>query len=482
MQDALSLLSGLNDSDIDWILGSGVRRSIPAHAVLIDEGSIPDAVHFLLEGLVQVRVSGLEDLQPSTLGPGELLGEMSFLEDGPASATVTAAEDSTVLALPRATLSDKLSADPAFASRIYRAFARIIAQRLREREARWRQQVSTEAAATDDQRLRRLDSALADFKELIRSADQAAIANENRVPSDLADDVQTRFGSLLDWVNREFGGDDNSAYQNEALRERLSREFLPFVLLTKVAERAYSKPRGYAGDYLSIDYIYRNEEGGTGRLGPVIDRCFLNLAAAVAVRNRRGLLTKEIRQVIDATRSETTNVTSLACGPAQEVFDMLSDLDDPSTIKVSLVDIDPEALAFVDEKRTALGLQDQMELHLANLIYLAIGKASLDLPLQHFVYSIGLIDYFEDKFVVKLMDYCHRLLKPGGKLILGNFHPRNPSRAFTEHALDWKLIHRTEDDMDRLYTASAFGRPCTRILFEDQRINLFGECVKAEGS
>jgi hypothetical protein len=35
------------------------------------------------------------------------------------------------------------------------------------------------------------------------------------------------------------------------------------------------------------------------------------------------------------------------------------------------------------------------------------------------VYSIGLIDYFSDRFVVSLLDYIHGLLKPGGSAILG---------------------------------------------------------------
>ena len=94
------------------------------------------------------------------------------------------------------------------------------------------------------------------------------------------------------------------------------------------------------------------------------------------------------------------------------------------------------------------------------------------------MHSIGLIDYFNDKFVVNLMNYGHRLLKPGGRMILGNFHPDNSSKALMDHVLDWRRIHRTEDDMDRLYAQSPFGRPTTRILFEVQRINLFAECVK----
>lgn len=42
-----------------------------------------------------------------------------------------------------------------------------------------------------------------------------------------------------------------------------------------------------------------------------------------------------------------------------------------------------------------------------------------------------------------------------------------------DHLLDWKLIHRTEDDMNRLFEASKFGRPCDEIRFEAERINLF---------
>ena len=42
-----------------------------------------------------------------------------------------------------------------------------------------------------------------------------------------------------------------------------------------------------------------------------------------------------------------------------------------------------------------------------------------------------------------------------------------------DHVLDWKLIHRTEEDLNRLFAASAFGAPCARIEAEAEGINLF---------
>ncbi len=110
---------------------------------------------------------------------------------------------------------------------------------------------------------------------------------------------------------------------------------------------------------------------------------------------------------------------------------------------------------------------------------MAVGRQRLDLPPQDLVYSVGLTDYFSDRFVLKLINYAHSLLRPGGRLLLGNFHPDNPTRALMEHVFGWRLIHRTEDDMHRLYAASKFGRRCTRIRFEAEGINLFAECIKA---
>ena len=114
----------------------------------------------------------------------------------------------------------------------------------------------------------------------------------------------------------------------------------------------------------------------------------------------------------------------------------------------------------------------------SNLVYLALGRQELALPPQDMIYSIGLIDYFSDPFVVKLLDYIHDRLRPGGRVVLGNFHPRNPTRLWMDVVLQWKLIHRDEDDMNRLFRASRFGEDCTEILYEATGVNLFAVGVK----
>jgi extracellular factor (EF) 3-hydroxypalmitic acid methyl ester biosynthesis protein len=129
----------------------------------------------------------------------------------------------------------------------------------------------------------------------------------------------------------------------------------------------------------------------------------------------------------------------------------------------------------VDGLRRKRRLTGQITLRNENLIALILGRVKLELPPQDLVYSIGLIDYLNDKLVEKTLNYAHSVLAPGGRVILGNFHPRNPAKEFMDYVFDWKLIHRSEDDMHRLFRRSAFSMPCSRVLFEEGGIDLFAE-------
>jgi len=67
----------------------------------------------------------------ASLGSGEMLGEISLVDESPPSATVVVVEPSHVLHVPRSTLNAKLDADSAFAARLYRAIAMFLSIRMR---------------------------------------------------------------------------------------------------------------------------------------------------------------------------------------------------------------------------------------------------------------------------------------------------------------------------------------------------------------
>lgn len=481
--EALGLLADLADADVDWIFRSGIEQQVIANTTLTVEGEAPDALYLVLEGLVAIRLRGLSPESGGTLGPGQIVGEMSFLEGAPASATVQAVENSLLLALPRSLLEQRMQADPAFAGRLYRALARVLARRLRATNAALGR--STEhpgkLEAAFEGRWSELAAGLAEMKAMLSDVDRQAIEARGVIPPATVEAVRRRFRELCDRMNEVIG--DGSPDPPEVRRElgaRLQRELLPYVLLMRSGERIYSKPRGYAGDYLTIEYIYADEPDGPGRLGPLLDRCCLDQPAGQAVRKRRGLLADEIGKTLAEHPERPAHVLSMACGPAREIFDVYETLADPARLVATCLDIDLQALAHVDELRERRGLKRHVQLQNANLVYLATGRQTLSVPPQDLAYSIGLIDYFNDQFVIRLLDFVHDLLRPGGKVILGNFHPQNPTKAFMDHVLDWQLIHRTEDDMNRLFTASKFAAPCSEIRFEEQGINLFAMARRRE--
>jgi len=129
MRKVLYIFGLLTDGDIEWIARTGTRRAIKSGHVLIEEAKPVDSVIILLEGELLVTVKGIGEV--ARLGTGEIVGEMSFVDSAPPSATVAARGQCLALFLDKATLAQKLRTDVAFAARFYRALAVFLADRLR---------------------------------------------------------------------------------------------------------------------------------------------------------------------------------------------------------------------------------------------------------------------------------------------------------------------------------------------------------------
>jgi CRP-like cAMP-binding protein len=122
----------LDDRDVEWLAKSGTTRFMSSGTVLIHEGRTIEEVYVVLEGKLSVLVKAIGDREVAALLAGEIVGEMSFVDSRPPSASVVAAQDSHLLVLPRAALTSKLQTDDAFAARFYRAVATLLADRLRK--------------------------------------------------------------------------------------------------------------------------------------------------------------------------------------------------------------------------------------------------------------------------------------------------------------------------------------------------------------
>ncbi len=126
------MLAQFSDRDFDWLMAAGKRREIPAQGVLIREGEPTDAFYIVLDGALMVCVDRMGSDEIARLSPGEIVGEISFVDARPPTATVKAVENTLVWAIPRSKLAAKLLQDVEFASHFYHAIAVFLSDRLRD--------------------------------------------------------------------------------------------------------------------------------------------------------------------------------------------------------------------------------------------------------------------------------------------------------------------------------------------------------------
>jgi CRP-like cAMP-binding protein len=179
MRKVLYILGQLDDMDVDWMARHGRRRMVAPGDVLVLQGEPSPHLFIVLDGRMDVVVKGIGPV--ASLGAGEIIGELSFVDSAPPSASVTAATAGAVLMLEKRLLARELESDTAFAMRFYRAIALFLADRLRSTV---RRMGYGEGAALDENEVQgdELDEGLLDtvslagdrFDRLLKTLSQAA--------------------------------------------------------------------------------------------------------------------------------------------------------------------------------------------------------------------------------------------------------------------------------------------------------------------
>jgi CRP/FNR family cyclic AMP-dependent transcriptional regulator len=117
-------LARLPDPDADALVACGTRRSWRAGEIVFTEGEPADRVVVLLTG--RVKVSSLSDTGEVVLafrGRGALLGEISAIDRGPRSATVTAVDRVDGLEISAVAFWNYLAGHPAASLLLLRTLA-----------------------------------------------------------------------------------------------------------------------------------------------------------------------------------------------------------------------------------------------------------------------------------------------------------------------------------------------------------------------
>jgi CRP/FNR family cyclic AMP-dependent transcriptional regulator len=178
-------LAPLPEGTLREIAASGVVRSFPRSAVLINEGDAGDSLYIILTGKVKVYASNAagREVVIDFHGPGEYVGEMS-LAGAPRSASVITVEPTTCAIVTRAHFRDFILAHPDFALHLI--------EKLIDRARRTTEAVKSLALSDVYGRLVRLVLTLA------REVDGKLVVPEKLTQQDIAE----RIGASRDMVSR----------------------------------------------------------------------------------------------------------------------------------------------------------------------------------------------------------------------------------------------------------------------------------------
>ena len=243
-----------------------------------------------------------------------------------------------------------------------------------------------------------------------------------------------------------------------ALRERKlasqSAEWQQFVQrcqahpLTKLLHRdpftyrAYSKPRGYAGDAVMMDYIYGREERWPApeadALGTHIFNFTTQAPASEGVRSRRAYIAARIDRLAEEKRRP--HILSIASGHLREA-NLSAAVRRRKTGRIVALDADPISLAEVRDSYSCYGVETY-NASFREMIGSQARTGEFD-----FVYSTGLFDYLNQRTARRLVTGMFNMLRPGGVLLVANFLPGVRDIGYMETFMGWNLIYRSRIEM-----------------------------------
>jgi CRP-like cAMP-binding protein len=129
LQNAKNRLPYLSQNDWALIIDRAKPVSFKKSGVLIQHGRESKVLYLIAAGRAKVSVAGGFVAQ---IGPGEICGEMAFLEGSLPSASAIAEDEVQAFAIDWQTLNDLFELFPHLASRFYRSLAVNLSRRLRE--------------------------------------------------------------------------------------------------------------------------------------------------------------------------------------------------------------------------------------------------------------------------------------------------------------------------------------------------------------
>lgn len=275
--------------------------------------------------------------------------------------------------------------------------------------------------------------------------------------------------------------------ERPGLEEFGHRYLQEFLMQAPWMHRAHHKPLGYPGDYEVMNFVYARELVGPTLFAKALHRAFLDVPGAQAVRERKNLIKRELRTTLASHEKagKSVRILSVAAGPAEELYELLSEIETCPPTEIVLFDQDPGALQHAHRRLSSVVTARWQDRVKVRYLHDSIKRLLVDPEIFRergtfdVILCAGFFDYLRTLSAARTTKTFYRYLNPGGAAYIGNMVPSNPSRWLMELHLDWYLIYRSHEEMIA-FAQNGAPEADIRILEEATKINPF-LCVRRPG-
>ena len=383
------------------------------------------------------------------IAPGQVIGELSFMDQSPRSADVRASVASTARVWAQGALRSVFENEPDIGAAFYEAIALSTVARMRLLGENIRAgSISGEAGRN------RVDAGEIEEAKLIAERVQEvwleADAALRRDPDDeqAARAVHQGFDLLMEQVTTWLRGFPDPADAAEAGRV-LSRDLRPYLMRSSTAELCMDPPSHRSGDPRLVAHLLVGRPRGDGGLGTVLDGRLLALPTCAGIRRRTEIAAQSVAALLPSDRRVSVMFVNATCGAllARLVPSLARNGAD-----IQAVDGSREALSFLDAGLPTRPPGISLKLVQEDLGALVLGLSDARYQRADFIVVDSLLDYLPDRLAAALIGWVRDHLAPGGVLVLTGLAP-SADASVLDHVFGWPLVRRSAPAMRGLAEA-----------------------------
>ncbi len=462
-----------------------------ANEIIIKQGDAAQGIYIMNEGTIIVEQDGMI---LARLGPGEIFGEMSYIEGKPVSATIVSESESKIALISVPKANELLTTYPDLASRFFKTLVVNLSSRLRNTSKRLAQIRLGRGEDAPSSKLAKVNMMTKNQIpiELVNTLSEIKLAlekttlklQEHKINIDKAyDDVEIVLNRAVEIV-KEYTNEENIfeasysdllAFRNEEELEigigaLIFRELFSTLTLSNTMARLYARPRGVPEDYEAGNSIRENVPTGDGQLGGLVDKWFLNRPICHGRRAEASFVKKYLTNQKQITQFRF-NICDLASGTASTTSAILNQFPNGNAI---CIDRDSQSLQYVLAEENDLKLMDRIKAICVDISELWSESSEIYLETQDIFLALGLFEYLNDQEVVDLLRLCTKKMNPGGALLFTTILPSHPDLILMSHLLEWRVKPRNHQQLKKLFSKAGVSIKDKLIIIDDDNFISYG--------